>query len=100
MSELKHNLGGKFERCEIELSTGPLSYFAGGDGPVYLHLHGAGGLRVSPAVQKLTEHFRVYMPLIPGFDGTPLHEEVNSFPELAAMIAEFIDRVSILCMTF
>jgi len=92
MSDVKHNLGGKFERREIKLSTGPVSYFVGGDGPVYLHLHGAGGLRVSPAVQNLTEHYRVIMPLIPGFDGTPLHEEVNSFPELAHLIAEFIDQ--------
>ncbi len=73
------------------LSTGPLSYFVGGDGPPFLHIHGAGGLRVSSALQELTNWYRVFMPLIPGFDDTPAHEEVNSFPELADMIATFVE---------
>lgn len=91
MMDVQHNLGGRFTRREAVLSTGPVTYFVGGDGPAYVHLHGAGGLRVSPALQALTRWFTVYMPLIPGFDGTPLHEEVNSFPELADMVSEFID---------
>jgi len=91
MSEIRHNLGGRFERVEIALPTGPLSYFVGGDGPPFLHIHGAGGLRVSAALQELTKSHRVFMPLIPGFDDTPAHEEVNSFPELADMVADFVD---------
>ena len=59
MSDIRHNLGGRFERREITLSTGPLSYFVGGSGPAYLHIHGAGGLRVSAALQELTTWFRV-----------------------------------------
>ncbi len=89
MSQIKHNLGGKFERFEIDTPTGPLSYFVGGDGPPFLHVHGAGGLRVSAALQDLTASHRVYMPLVPGFDDTPAHEDVNSFPELADMLAAF-----------
>lgn len=92
MSEISHNLAGKFERREIDLPTGPLSYFVGGDGPPYLHIHGAGGLRVSSALQNLTDSHRVYMPLIPGFDDTPAHEEVNSFSELADMTAAFVKK--------
>lgn len=92
MSDVRHNLGGKFERREIALPTGPLSYFVGGEGPPFLHIHGAGGLRVSPALQELTKWFRVYMPLVPGFDGAPFHEEVNYFAELADMMAGFVDQ--------
>ena len=91
MSEIRHNLGGRFERVEMELPTGPLSYFVGGDGPPFLHIHGAGGLRVSSALQELTKWFRVFMPLIPGFDETAAHEEVNSFPEIADVIATFVE---------
>ncbi len=89
MSAIKHNLGGKFERREIQLPTGPVTYFVGGDGPPYLHMHGAGGLRVSRAMQDLTDTYRVCMPLVPGFDDMPFHEEVNSFLELADMFADF-----------
>ena len=91
LSEIRHNLGGKFVRREIALPTGKLDYFVGGDGPPFLHIHGAGGLRVSGALQDLTGSHRVYMPLIPGFDDTPAHEELNSFPELADMLATFVE---------
>lgn len=74
------------------MPTGPLSYFVGGDGPPFLHIHGAGGLRVSTVLQDLTETHRVYMPLIPGFDDTSAHEDLNSFPELTDMLAAFADR--------
>lgn len=74
------------------MPTGPLSYFVGGDGPPFLHIHGAGGLRVSAVLQDLTETHRVYMPLIPGFDDTSAHEDLNSFPELTDMLAAFADR--------
>jgi pimeloyl-ACP methyl ester carboxylesterase len=98
MSEIRHNLGGRFERVEITLPTGPLSYFVGGDGPPFLHIHGAGGLRVSSALQELTNWYRVFMPLIPGFDRTAAHEEVNSFPELADVIAAFVEsEIGTLC---
>ncbi len=91
LSGIRHNTGGKFDRCEIDMPTGPLSYFVGGDGPPFLHVHGAGGLRVSSALQELTETHRVFMPLVPGFDDTPAHEDLNSFPELADMLADFAD---------
>ncbi|MFP6733827.1 MAG: alpha/beta hydrolase [Rhodospirillales bacterium] len=91
MSNIRHNLGGKFERREIHMPTGPLSYFVGGEGPPFFHIHGAGGLRVSAALQDLTASHRVYMPLVPGFDDTPAHEELNSFPELAHMLAGFAE---------
>lgn len=92
MSEIRHNLGGRFERREIDLPTGPLGYFVGGDGPSFLHLHGAGGLRVSQALQDLTDGYRVYLPFIPGFDGTPFHEELNSFPQLADAMAALVEE--------
>ena len=52
MSDIRHNLGGRFERWEVTVPTGPVSYFVGGEGPPYLHLHGAGGLRVRAAFRR------------------------------------------------
>ena len=92
LSGIRHNTGGKFDRCEIDMRTGPLSYFVGGDGAPFLHVHGAGGLRVSNALQDLTDTHRVFMPLVPGFDDTPAHDDLNSFPELADMLADFADK--------
>lgn len=89
MSDIRHNHGGKFERREIDLPTGPLSFFIGGNGPPYLHMHGAGGLRISHSLQELTKTYQVFIPIIPGFDDMPFHEEVNSYLELADMFADF-----------
>lgn len=89
MSDIRHNHGGKFERHSIDLPTGSIDYFVGGEGPPYLHMHGAGGLRISYSLHELTKTYRVYMPIIPGFDDMPYHEEVNSFLELADMFADF-----------
>ena len=89
MSDIRHNQGSKFERRVIVLPTGRIDYFVGGDGPPYLHMHGAGGLRISHSLHELTKTYRVYMPIIPGFDDMPHHDEVNSFLELADMFADF-----------
>ena len=92
MGEVQHNIGEAFETREAALSTGRVRDDAGGDGPPLLNLHGAGGLRVSQALHDLTAWSRVFMPVVPGFDGEPFHDEVNSFPELCAMLAEFADQ--------
>ena len=89
MSDIRHNHAGKFDRREVELPTGKVDYFVGGDGPPYLHMHGAGGLRISHSLHELTKTYRVYMPIIPGFDDMPFHDAVNSFLELADMFADF-----------
>ncbi|MEQ9448974.1 MAG: alpha/beta hydrolase, partial [Rhodospirillaceae bacterium] len=91
--DIAYNLGGKFEERQVGLATGPLKYFVGGSGPALVHLHGGGGLRVSSALQTLTETFTVYMPVTPGFDGTAFHDQVNSFPELAEVMWRFVDDV-------
>lgn len=91
--DIAYNLGGKFEERQAGLATGPLKYFVGGSGPALVHLHGGGGLRVSSALQTLTETFTVYMPVTPGFDGTAFHDQVNSFPELAEVMWRFVDDV-------
>lgn len=94
MDGVAYNSAETFELGEVSLSTGPVRYLTGGEGPALLYLHGAGGLRVTPAHHAIARgHCRVYLPIMPGFDQTPLHDEVNSMAELAQLHAEFIDRV-------
>ncbi len=43
--------------------------YEGGDGPELLFLHGAGGLfSDDPFLESLANHYRVYAPLLPGFE--------------------------------
>lgn len=89
-----YNSGDLFEARQAALPSGTMRYLVGGEGRPFLYLHGAGGLRVTPAHHLLARAgFRLYLPILPGFDETPPHHGVDSFPELAGVCAEFIDHV-------
>ncbi len=93
-ANVTYNSGDRFEMLEAEVPGGTMCYLAGGEGQPVLYLHGAGGLRVTPALHLLAgSGFRLYLPILPGFDGTPSHEGVDSLPGLARLCAEFTDHV-------
>ena len=77
----------------VALSAGTVTYHVAGAGEPVLYLHGGGGFRSTGALQALAETFRVYAPVTPGFDGTPMLDGVASMPELATLWGEFADRV-------
>ena len=94
VGSVAYNSAGRFETREAGLSSGCLRYLVGGEGPPLLYVHGAGGLRVTPAHHELARnHCRLYLPIMPGFDGTPVHDEVNGMAELARLHAEFVATV-------
>lgn len=78
---------------QITLSSGDVTYEVAGAGRPVLFLHPAGGIRWSPFHDGLARSFKLYLPTMPGFDGTPLHDSVRSMEALAMMAGEFIDRV-------
>jgi pimeloyl-ACP methyl ester carboxylesterase len=78
---------------QIDLSSGPLTYEVVGEGPPVLFLHPAGGVRWSPFHEGLARSFKMYVPIAPGFDGTPFHESVRSMDGLAQLMGEFVDCV-------
>jgi pimeloyl-ACP methyl ester carboxylesterase len=82
-----------FEEYRVELDTGPVFYLKGGEGPPLLHLHPAGGRRVTPAIAQLARRHTIYLPTTPGYDGTPEHAAVASFPGLADLAAQFVRGV-------
>jgi pimeloyl-ACP methyl ester carboxylesterase len=82
-----------FTEGKVDLPTGPLTYLTGGSGRPILHLHSSGGPRVSPAIQIWARRHAVLMPIVPGFDSTPLHASAASMPALADIMAEFARKV-------
>lgn len=67
-----------------------LSYFVGGTGPDLLYLHPASGFRVSEPLDRLAKSFRVWAPIVPGFDGTEPIPEVTTLRSVADLISEFM----------
>jgi len=81
-----------FEQREARLSGGTLRYYVGGEGRPVLYIHSAGGTRISAALTGLAKDFRIYQPVLPGFDGTATLDSVSSMQDLANLAAEFAER--------
>jgi pimeloyl-ACP methyl ester carboxylesterase len=56
-------------------------------------LHPAGGVRRSQVLAGLGQSFDLFVPVIPGFEGTAFHEKVKTRAALAALVSEFASRV-------
>ena len=78
---------------KILLASGELTYFRAGSGRALLYLHPAGGVRRSAVLAGLGQSFALYVPVIPGFEGTAFHPGVQTRQALAALVAEFASRV-------
>ena len=79
---------------KVSLSTGELTYFVAGEGRPLLYLHPAGGVRWTRVLEELAKSFALHVPVMPGFDGTPLHDTVKSMRGLAALVGEFMEKVT------
>jgi pimeloyl-ACP methyl ester carboxylesterase len=77
---------------KILLASGELTYFRAGSGSALLYLHPAGGVRRSAVLAGLGQSFALYVPVIPGFEGTDFHPGVQTRQALAALVAEFAGR--------
>jgi pimeloyl-ACP methyl ester carboxylesterase len=82
-----------FTEHHIELDSGRLTYLKGGEGRPILHLHPAGGPRVTPVTRTLARLHTCYMPTVPGFNGTPEHPAVRTMVDLADLAARFAHAV-------
>ncbi|HEY7458476.1 MAG TPA: alpha/beta hydrolase [Xanthobacteraceae bacterium] len=81
-----------FVEQTVELSTGQVQYLIGGTGPALLHLHSASGPRLSPAIERLATKHTIYVPTLPGFNGTTMHAQIGTMDGLAGVAAEFIRK--------
>ena len=82
-----------FTEHHVELVSGRVPYLKGGEGRPILHLHPAGGPRVTPVTQILARRHTCYMPTVPGFNGTPEHPAVRTMVDLADLAAGFAHAV-------
>src|SRR5579862_3887658 len=61
-----------------------------GDGPPLVHLHGAGGLRLSPAHEILARRHRVIAFEMPGFGASAENTRTQTMAELATTMARAV----------
>jgi pimeloyl-ACP methyl ester carboxylesterase len=87
------NVTHQFERKEVLLTKGPLTYFCAGTGKDVLYFHAAGGLQIRAVPERLRENCRVWIPVVPGYEATPAIDQVRSVPAVADFVAEFIDAM-------
>lgn len=78
---------------KIQLSSGELTYFQAGQGRPLLYLHPAGGVRRSKVLAGLGESHSLFVPVIPGWEGTPFHDGVKTRHRLAHLVAEFAKKM-------
>ena len=83
----------EFKKKSINLSVGDVTYFVGGEGSPLLYIHGAGGLLITDPLHRLAGSHRLYMPIMPGLDGTEFVDGVDNMEKLADLIADFIKTV-------
>jgi pimeloyl-ACP methyl ester carboxylesterase len=83
----------EFASVNAKLADGVLPCHVGGSGDPLLCLHSAGGVRISPALERLAQQRRLYVPVFPGFDGTERWPQLRTMADLADLAAELIDRV-------
>ena len=77
-----------FREDFVEADGFRIRYMEAGQGTALVHLHGAGGLRLTPAHDLLSRHFRVVAFEMPGFGQSLENSRTQSMPELAATMAQ------------
>jgi 4,5:9,10-diseco-3-hydroxy-5,9,17-trioxoandrosta-1(10),2-diene-4-oate hydrolase len=79
--------GTDFREGYVEADGFRVRYMEAGQGTPLVHLHGAGGLRLTPAHDLLARQFRVVAFEMPGFGLSPENTKTRSMPELASTMA-------------
>src|SRR5947209_14198739 len=84
-----------FREDFVEVDRFRIRYMEAGQGAPLVHLHGAGGPRVTPAHDLLRRHFRVVAFEMPGFGQSPENHRTESMPELASTMAQAVKRLGL-----
>src|SRR6266849_3060428 len=82
-----------FREGHVDADGFRIRYCEAGEGVPLVHLHGAGGLRLTPAHDLLARHFRVIAFEMPGFGNSPENTRTQTMPELAATMARAADAL-------
>jgi pimeloyl-ACP methyl ester carboxylesterase len=94
-----------FREGFVEADGFRIRYMASGEGTPLVHLHGAGGLRLTRAHDLLSKRCRVIVFEMPGFGQSPENSRTGSVRDLAATMASAlsgleIDRFNLMATSF
>src|SRR6266851_7464354 len=84
-----------FSEGYVEAAGFRIRYMEAGHGTPLIHLHGAGGLRLTPAHDLLSRQFRVVAFEMPGFGQSRANSRTRTMPELASTMAEAIVKLDV-----
>jgi pimeloyl-ACP methyl ester carboxylesterase len=87
-------MAAEFTTETVPLNAGEVHYHTAGEGQPLLYLHPAAGFRLSGPVEQLAAEFRVIAPIVPGFDGTPMLDGLDTVRGVAGLYAELIDKLA------
>jgi pimeloyl-ACP methyl ester carboxylesterase len=84
-----------FREGHVDADGFRIRYMEAGAGVPLVHLHGAGGLRLTPAHELLARGNRVIAFEMPGFGDSPVNMRTESMPELASTMLRAIDKLGV-----
>ena len=84
-----------FREGHVEADGFRIRTMIAGDGPPLVHLHGAGGLRLTAGHQLLCRRFRVIAFEMPGFGLSAENGRTRDMPEMAATMGRAIDKLGL-----
>ncbi|MBV9252239.1 MAG: alpha/beta hydrolase [Acetobacteraceae bacterium] len=87
--------GAEFREGFVDADRFHIRFMEAGVGEPLVHLHGAGGLRLTRGHDLLTRHFRVVAFEMPGFGASPENTRTQKMPELAETMAAAIRALGI-----
>lgn len=79
----------------VEASGFRVRYMESGQGTPLIHLHGAGGMRLTPAHNLLARTHRVIVFEMPGFGRSPENTRTTTMEALAATMAEAVVNLGV-----
>lgn len=82
-----------FEMHQTKTSMGEIKYFKAGQGRPILYLHSECSLFISKPLKDLSKEFLIYIPILPGLEGSKKISGVDSLGRISDLWAIFIDEV-------
>ncbi len=87
--------GTAFREGHVDADGFRIRYVEAGEGLPLVHLHGAGGLRLTPSHELLAKRFRVVAFEMPGFGDSPANTRTETMPEMASTIVRALDKLGL-----
>ena len=85
---------GLFSEREAEADGFRLRYYEAGEGEPVLVIHGAGGVRLTPALALLSRDFRIIAVELPGW-GDEANERSQTLDDLASTVGALADAIGL-----